>query len=232
MSLLDSLKSVFAGKPSVAGRDGGGLYLVDAEKLAESRDSQGRIGPVERVQAIQLLSRLAEREKVEVVAVVGGRPLREVAHGEALNGVRVFYVEGDGTLADQIQKVLKNELRGRRPMVITNDKQLDAKLVQQGVVTMRIATLRKVFENGGGDGGGGDQGGRQQQRRQRRGPRPDRGDRGGERGGDRGDRPERQDRPAPQNQEGREQAERNDRPAPEESSRSGDTIDNLIDRVD
>lgn len=228
MSLLDSLKSVFAGKPSVAGRDGGGLYLVDAEKLAESRDNQGRIGPVERVQAIQLLSRLAEREKVEVVAVVGGRPLREVAHGDALNGVRVFYVEAEGTLADQILKVLKSELRGRRPMVITNDKQLDAKLVQQGVVTMRIATLRKVFENGGGEGGGGDQGGRQQQRRQRRGPRPDRGDRGGERG----DRPERQDRPAPQNQEGREPAERNDRPAAEESSRSGDTIDNLIDRVD
>lgn len=227
MSLLDSLKSVFAGKPSVGGREGGGSFLVDAEKLAESREGQGRLGPVERFQAIQQLSRLAEREKVEVVAVVGGRPLREVAHGEAFNGVKVFYVEAEGTLADQMLKVLGGEMRGRRPVVITNDKQLDAKLASQGVATMRVSTLRKAFENGGGEGGG-NGGDRQQQRRQRRGPRPDRGDRG-----DRGDRPERQDRPAPQDQQGREPESRGERPAPEESSsRSSDTIDNLIDRVD
>lgn len=231
MSLLNSLKAVFAGKPSAPSRETGRTYLIDAEKLAESRD--GRSGPVERFQAIQQLSRFAEREKVEIVVVVGGRPLREVAHGEAFNGVRVFYVEANSTMADQMQKVLDGELRGRA-VVVTNDKQLEAKLAERGVSTVRVSTLRKAFEGGNGEGGEASRGrergdrGDRGDRRSRRGPRPDRGDRQGapmqeNRPSDQGaDRPaDRQpDEPAPQSQPAQQQ------------QRPSDTIDNLIDRVD
>lgn len=227
MSLLSSLKSVFSGKPGVAGRESGRTYLIDAEKLAEARD--GRSGPVERFQAIQLLSRFAEREKVEIVAVVGGRPLREVAHGEAFNGVRVFYVEPNATMADQMQKVLDSELRGKA-VVVTNDKQLEAKLVGRGLATLRVSTLRKAFEGGNGNGDGESPRGRDR----------DRGDRG-DRRSRRGPRPERGDRPAPAPaQDGRPAdaaAERppenpaDNAPAPSQP-RSSDTIDHLIDRVD
>lgn len=205
MGLLDSIKSVLGGGTGSAARETDRVYVVDAEKLADTRE--GRTGPVERFRAIQQLSRFAEREKVEIVAVVGGRPLREVAHGEAFNGVRVFYVEENSSLADQLEKTL-GEVRGRKPVVVTNDKHLETRLIERGITTMRVSTLRKAFE-GGGEGGG-DRG---RDRRPRRNGRPD--------------RPQRQ---AAENNaestdagEGPEAADNNGQP--------GDTVDGLIDRV-
>lgn len=242
MSLLNSIKAAFGGKPSAgsAPRDTSRTYLVDAEKLAEARDGQGRMGPQERFHAIQTLSRFAEREKISVVAVVGGRPLREVAHGEAFNGVRVFYVEADKSTADQIQQVLDRELRGRA-VVVTNDKQLEARLQERGIGTLRVTSLRRAMENNGnGEGGGGD-GGRGRER-------GDRGDRGGrDRGGRdrRGPRPDRRDQQERQAQPGQTNPasepnqpaadrapERSSEESPRGNSNAGDTIDNLIDRVD
>ena len=238
MSLLDSIKAAFAGKPSVGHtpRDTSRTYLVDAEKLAEGRE--GRMGPQERFHAIQTLSRFAEREKITVVAVVGGRPLREVAHGETFNGVRVFYVDAEKTMAEQLQQVLDRELRGRA-VVVTNDKQLETTLVGRGVGTLRLTSLRRALDsnNNGEGGGGGDGGGRNRER----GDRGDRGDRGGrDRGGRdrRGPRPDRrdqqQDRPAQPAQNDQVDDAGSSEQAPDEgrnSGRSGDTIDSLIDRV-
>jgi predicted RNA-binding protein with PIN domain len=153
MGIFDSIKSVFS--RSSGGRETGRVYIVDAEKLADTRE--GRTGPVERFRAIQQLSRFAEREKIEMIAVVGGRPLREAAHGESYNGVRVFYVEENNSMADQMEKTLA-QTRGRKPVVITNDKQLESRLRERGVETMRVTTLRKAFDGDsavGGDGGRG-----------------------------------------------------------------------------
>lgn len=251
MSLLNSIKAAFSGKPSVGAvaRDTNRNYLVDAEKLAEARENQGRLGPQERFHAIQTLSRFAEREKINVVAVVGGRPLREVAHGEAFNGVRVFYVEAEKTTADTIQQVLDRELRGRA-VVVTNDKQLETRMQERGIGTLRITSLRRALDsNSNGEvGGGGDGGGRNRER----GDRGDRGDRGGrDRRDRRGPRPDRQDRPDRQERSAQpaqnnnpDQAAQSAERAPERASDesrgnsngngggSGDTIDNLIDRVD
>ena len=240
MSLLDSIKAAVAGKPSVASapRETNRTYIVDAEKLAESREGQGRLGPQERFHAIQTLSRFAEREKISLVAVVGGRPLREVAHGEVLNGVKVFYVEAEKTMADQIQQVLDREIRGR-PVVVTNDKQLETRLQEKGISTLRVSSLRRALDGNGGEGGGG--GGGEGGGRDRR----DRGDRGGRDRRGRGPRPDRQDRPdrqerqaqPAQNNQGEPSSQPSERApdrSPDESrgGGSGDTIDNLIDRVD
>lgn len=141
MGLLDSIKSIFVG--ANAKRTTSRVCIVDAEKLADPRD--GRVGPVERFRTIQQLSRFAEREQLQLVAVVGGRPLREVADGETYNGVRVYYVEEGKTLADRIEKTLE-QIGARNAFVITNDRQLEARLRDRGVPTMRLATLKKGLE--------------------------------------------------------------------------------------
>lgn len=123
-------------------RRGLGCLLVDAEKLAESRE--GRVGPAERFRAIQYLSRIADREKMEITAVVAGRPLREVANGERYNGVRVYYVDENKTLADTIERLARN--LGTTVCVVTNDRTLENRLRDCGFETLRIATLRKAFE--------------------------------------------------------------------------------------
>lgn len=219
MGLFDSIKSVFGGSgASSAGRETDRVYIVDAEKLADSRE--GRTGPVERFRAIQQLSRFAEREKLEIIAVVGGRPLREVANGETFNGVRVFYVEENSTVADQIEKTL-GQARGRKPVVITNDKQLEARLQQRGIAVMRVTTLKKAFE--GGDNGGGGENGRGRGDRDR--------DRRGRRGGGRPDRPRAQSDAGEENATtGSTSAGANEQP-PAPAQKPQDTIDGLIDRV-
>lgn len=237
MSLLHIIKAAFGGQPAAgsAPRDTSRTYLVDAEKLAEAREGQGRLGPHERFHAIQTLSRFAEREKINLVAVVGGRPLREVAHGEAFNGVRVFYVEAEKSIADQILHVLDRELRGRA-VVVTNDKQLESRLQERGVGTLRVTSLRRALEGGGGEGGGeggrnrdrGDRGGRDRGGRDRRGPRPDRRDQQ-----ERQAQPGQNNQPADQGQAASDRTpERSADESPRGNNNAGDTIDNLIDRVD
>lgn len=218
MGLLDSIKSVFGGGAS-SGRGTDCVFIVDAEKLADSRD--GRTGPVERFRAIQQLSRFADREKVEIIAILAGRPLREVANGDSFNSVRVFYVDENSSAADQIEKTL-GSVSGRKAVVITNDKQLDARLNGRGVSTLRVSTLRKAFEGGNGDSNGNgnrgrDRGDRDQRRERRRGPRPDRGDRG-----DRQRPPQAQQEAAPNAEQPQ---------APKTDDGPGDTVDGLIDRV-
>lgn len=226
MSLMTTLKNLFAGAPAGVSdaRDANRTYVIDAEKLAETREGQGgRVGPQERFQSIQALSRFAEREKIGVVAVLGGRPLREVAHGDAYNGVRVFYIEADKTMADQLQRVLDREVRGRA-VVVTNDKQFEVKLAGHGVPTLRVTSLRRALENNGNGEGGGDGGGRNR----------DRGERGGRDRRNRGPRPERTERPDRANApaEGSSAPAVEVAPSQNRPSRPSDTIDNLIDRVD
>jgi rRNA-processing protein FCF1 len=201
MGIFDSIKSAFSGLRG--GRHAGRVYIVDAEKLADTRE--GRTGPVERFRAIQQLSRFAERESVEIIAVVGGRPLREAGHGEAYKGVRVFYVEDNNSVADQMEKTLA-QIRGRSPVVITNDKQLESRLRGRGVETMRITTLRKAFE--------GDSAGSDRERRSRRGGR---------------------DRQAPASESGDAKPDAQSEVAQSESASAdkepSDTVDGYIDRV-
>lgn len=217
MGLFDSIKSVFGGSggASSARREHDRVCIVDAEKLADSRE--GRTGPVERFRAIQQLSRFAEREKLEMIAVVGGRPLREVANGETFNGVRVFYVEENSTIADQMEKTL-GQVRGRKPVVVTNDKQLETRLQQRGIAVMRVSTLKKAFDSG--DSVVAEENGRgrgDRERRRRRG----------------GGRPE---RPLSQDQSGDESDGSAASAGEEDQLNAGnqkpqDTVDGLIDRV-
>ncbi len=228
MGLLDSIKSVFGGGAADNGRDTDRIYIVDAEKLADGRD--GRTGPVERFRAIQQLSRFAEREKVTIVAVVGGRPLREVANGDEYNGVRVFYAEENNSIADQVEKTLGSF--SKRAVVVTNDKQLEARLADRGIATLRVSTLRKAFEGGdsgnGRDGNGrGDRNGRARDRRDR----GDRGDRGDRRRGGRPDRPRTQEPNAEPAENAGDDSAIGAEPQPS-SPRPTDTVDGLIDRVD
>lgn len=212
MGLFDSIKSVF-GSGASNGRGADCVYIVDAEKLADSRD--GRTGPVERFRAIQQLSRFADREKVEITAILGGRPLREVADGESFNNVRVFYVAENNSMADQIEKTL-GSVSGRKAVVVTNDKQFDTRLNERGVSTLRVSTLRKAFEGGNGESNGNGGRGGQERRERRRGPRPERGE-----------RPQRQ----PQQQQ-QESAPKTEQPQDVRSDDNpGDTVDGLIDRV-
>lgn len=219
MSLWANISKLFGGSGGGA-RAGFRTCVVDAERLADSRG--GGIGPVERLQSLQRLAQFASREQVRVQAVLCGRPLREVAHGEELNGVRVFYVEQASAIGDQIAK-----LAGSGMLAIVGDTATEQKMASRGIATLKCTTLRKALSEGGEGGGQEPRGDRHGMRRRGDRPRRDRGNRG-----DRGDRPDRGgDRERRPDQAPREPAQESataSRPEPGNET----TVKNLIDLVE
>lgn len=179
MSLLKAVKSVFGGGSSSSG-GGDRLYLVDGERMLDSRD----VGPGERAALLQRLARFVEREKIRMSVVFGGRPLREVEHGGEFQGIKVFYIESREAYAEQYVQTVKDALRRDKVCAITNDAETEKKIVDLGGTTIRCSTLRKGLEGGGeggerggpgGDRGGDFRGGGDRGPRRRRGPRGGRG---------------------------------------------------------
>ena len=226
MSLWDSIGSLFKAKPGSAARDTGRIYILDGERMLEGRGGE-KIGPLDRFQLLQRMAQFADREKIRLQVVFAGRPLREVAHAGTYNGVKVYYAEQPSEVANQVDKLLRQA--GRNAIVFSFDSQSEQRINGRGGVTMRISTLRKALENGGGNGGEGDD-----PSRGRRHDRRMRPPRGGRRGEGRDGRDGRDNRG-----EGREQREpRPDSQAPEaDQTSSGETgsdttVKNLIDLVE
>lgn len=216
MSLLDRIRSAFSGKSEGAAHDTSRVYIVDGDRITEGNE---RPGPAERFQILQRLARFADREKVQMQVVLGGRALREVAHGDEFNGLKVYYSEQVEAIADQIMQLYQGSRRDKA-VVITSDPQLETRVLEQGGALMKSSTLRKGLEGGNGGGGGEEYSGRHGRRRDR-GRRGDRGDRGDRRGGDR----------RPDQQESREAASSSESSGQREPG-GETTVKNLIDLVE
>ena len=86
MSFLSSIKGIFGGGSDLTSRDSNRLFIVDAERLAESRG--GGIGPVERLQALQRLAQFSIYRDIFmskgvtllliVIVSVGSRPKKSL----------------------------------------------------------------------------------------------------------------------------------------------------------
>ncbi|MFH0908628.1 MAG: hypothetical protein V1929_07690 [bacterium] len=219
MSLWDSIGSLFKGKPGIAARDTARIYILDGERMLESRGGE-KVGPLDRFQLLQRMAQFAEREKICLQIVFAGRPLREVAHGGTYKGVKVYYAEQPSHVADQVDKLLRKA--GRNAVVFSFDSQTEQRVSSRGGVSMRIGTLRKALENGGVGGGDGDDSSRG--RRHDRRMRPPRGGRRGEGRDGRDNREQREPRPDSQSQEA-------DQTSSGEPG-SDTTVKNLIDLVE
>lgn len=236
MGMIETIKSLFGGQPAGASvqRDTNRTYIVDGDSIYEGR---GNAGPAERAALLQRMAAFAAREKIQLQLVMGGRPLREAAHGDEVNGTSVYYAEQGGGMAEQVAQLAQKTARA---VVITSNREVEQKVSALGARLMKGSTLRKALEGegqgGGEEGGGGggrDRGGRRDRgdrggrgERGDRGERRDRGERGdrGDRGGDRGDRPPRESR------EQREQREAAAEPAADTGSEL--TADSTSDGTD
>jgi len=172
MSLMDKVKGFFSGDATAPEPVSKNLHVIDTTHLHESNGGP-RPSPRDQFLLLQKLARFAEREKLNICAVLEGRPLREAADNEDFNGVRVVYAER----ADQLAEIVMQQVKrgGRDSVVITGDRQVEMLATQQNITTLRSSTFRKALDER-------DNGGRNHSHA-RGGERG--GDRGGERGGDR-----------------------------------------------
>jgi len=183
------------------------VLVVDTAAILKTKGVRGRAAPRQQLQILRSLSRIVQREKLNVTAVFVGAPLDKAPHDKVFEGVRVRYAKSENVLGSELLKALKQA--GSAGVLVTDDAALESKVIRAGGTTLRVSTFRKLLDDGSeqGEGGGGSNvGNRQQRGRRDRGPRPDRGG-----------------TPPPQ-----PQAEEDD----EEEQRGGDTISQMIDLVE
>lgn len=185
------------------------VMVVDVDAVLKSKGVRGRPAPRQQLQILRTLSRLMQREKVKVIAVIAGDELNKAPQGDGFEGVRVRYVKN----AAKINAVLLRSAKraGSAAVLVTEDVALEKKAIRAGCDTLRISTFRKLLDDNGDNFGGS---------KNNSGNRDRSGGNRNNKRRDRGPRPERKKQP-------RKQQKQKDKPQPEE-----DEISKMIDLVD
>jgi len=208
MSLLDTLKELFAGGTSETGPSSR-MHIIDTTGMA-ANGGRDRLSPRQQFAMVQDLAAFAEKEKIQACAILEGRPLREVADRSSVKGMQVFYVEQGEQAADMAWSMAR---KSRGALLITQNRELETRARAAGIETLRASTLRKAVEDNGSRSDAGRPGGGGRGRGGRRSSRSRRG------GAERGQRP-RQDQRPPQ-----------DRPKEQPAKEAKDGVSDLIDLV-
>lgn len=148
--------------------------VVDVAAVLKAKGMRGRAAPRQQLQILRSLSRLVQREKLNVTAVLVGKPLNKAPHNRKFDGVRVRYAKADDKLSKQLRKALGQA--GDTGVLVTEDVALEKKVIRSGRDTLRVSTFRKLLDDGNepmNDQGGGHRGNNRNNRRDR-GPRQDR----------------------------------------------------------
>lgn len=179
MGILNALKGFSAGLASDDEATGPSkaLHIVDMRKMAAGNGGRERLSPRDRFVLLQKVAGFFEREKLRACVVLEGRPLREAPEGSTYKTVQVHYGESDQQVSDQVLELGRKSRGGCT--IITQKRELESEALKQGWHTLRISTLRKAIEDGGGRSGGGRGRRRQGPRSQKSsGPQGGRGGRG------------------------------------------------------
>lgn len=123
-------------------------YVIDT---AGFFGNGGRTSPRERVALLNKLAQFAEREKLQVCALLEGRPLREAPDGETFKNVTVHYAESGDQVSERVKQLAK-ELRS--VMIVTQRRELEDWAREKGFATLRTSSLRRGFDENGGSRGG------------------------------------------------------------------------------
>jgi hypothetical protein len=197
------------------------VLVVDTAAVLKTKGVRGRAAPRQQLQLLRALSRIVQREKLKVTAVLVGEPLDKAPHNKVFDNVRVRYAKSEEVLTKELIKALKQA--GSAGVLVTEDVALENRVIRSGGTTLRVSTFRKLLDDGNeqneNSGGGNYSNNNRPQRNDRR-----------DRDRNRGPRPQRNgNQPAAQQQ----QQQRPANEEVEERSNSGDdTISQMIDLVE
>jgi len=140
--------------------------VVDVAAVLKSKGVRGRAAPRQQIQILRTLSRFVQREKLNVTAVIVGKPLNKARHNKMFEGVRVRYAKK--VLTKELLKALNQA--GTSGVLVTEAAALEKRVQRSGGQTLRVSTFRKTLDEGNEPSGDN----RQRPQRRARGPRPDR----------------------------------------------------------
>ncbi|QHI70003.1 hypothetical protein [Tichowtungia aerotolerans] len=132
--------------------------VVSIDAILQSKGIRGRAVPRQQLQVLRSLSRLVQREKLNVTAVIAGKPLNKAPNNKKFDGVRVRYVKDESKTEAELIRSLKHA--GSAGVLVTENVELETKVLRGGKDTLRTSTFRKLLDDGGDEGGRQDGGNR------------------------------------------------------------------------
>ncbi len=150
------------------------VVVVDVISLFDALGIGGDVSPRTQLQVLRRLTRFAEREEVELIAVLSGEPLHKAPNRKKFDSILVLYSKSTSKHAGFVAK-----LALKRGALLLTDNVKAEKAAGASVEKMRLSTFRKVFDMSV-DGDSGDVGdsGRGRRRRRTRKPRGEHGEHG------------------------------------------------------
>ena len=158
------------------------VLVVDTAAVLKTKGVRGRAAPRQQLQLLRALSRIVQREKLKVTAVLVGAPLDKAPHNKVFDHVRVRYAKSEDVLTKELVKALKQA--GSAGVLVTEEVALENRVIRSGGTTLRVSTFRKLLddgneqpENSGGNSGNNNNRPQRNDRRDRdrnRGPRQNR----------------------------------------------------------
>ena len=115
--------------------------VVDMLSLFESLGMKGEVAPRTQLQVLRRLTRFAEREGVEVIAVLNGTPLHKAPKGKKFDQIKVLYSASKAAHAKYVAK----QAAKCEGILLTNDQEVE-KAAGRNIAKMRISTFRKAFD--------------------------------------------------------------------------------------
>ncbi len=190
------------------------VLVVDTAAVLKTKGVRGRAAPRQQLQLLRALSRIVQREKFKVTAVLVGAPLDKAPHNKVFEGVRVRYAKTEEVLNKELNKAFKQA--GANGVLVTEDIALENRVIKSGGITLRVSTFRKLLDDGNEQG---ENRGNNNNNRPARNNRRDRGSRQN-RGGNQ------------QKQQPRQRSENENVEERNNNNSSDDTISQMIDLVE
>lgn len=126
------------------------VLVVDIVSINESMGTKGKTPPRNQLQILRRLSRFAQREKMELVAVLSGAPLNKAPSGKKFEDIKVVYSKSLGQHAKFMVKTARS--KGAGAVLVTGNASAE-KIAGSSVKKMRVSTFRKAFDVGGDNEG-------------------------------------------------------------------------------
>lgn len=147
--MLHKITGLFRFTRSISGQDDSfPAAIVEAESLAASAGRSRQPSAQEKIAALNRLAVFVEREKLPLIAVLYGPPLRAVADGQRFRGLTIRYAESRSNAPRLVAALLKQIKRRADAVVVTADRQIEQAALASGSRVMHTATLRKALETG------------------------------------------------------------------------------------
>ena len=117
------------------------VVVVDVISLFHALGIKGDVSPRTQLQVLRRLTRFAEREEVELIAVLSGEPLHKAPNRKKFDSILVLYSKSTANHAGFVAKVALK----RGALLLTDNIEAE-RAAGASVEKMRLSTFRKAFD--------------------------------------------------------------------------------------